>query len=708
VRRSRVVFALLLAGLVFVGGGSSAVQSSTDWPGFHHDKRHTGVSTDTAIGASNVASLGVDWVANTGSPAYTSPAVAFNAQLGKTLVYIGNQSGTLTAYDANTGDRVWYFKAPSTIQSSPTVSGKYLYVGASDHKLYALNAATGQVACSFDTGGVISSSPLVVNPDGTGLVVYFGDNGLTGNDDGGDEWAINAVDPNPAANCSVKWKFTGFNSSLSGSWSPPAFGTDSTGRRLVVFGSSDPDDAVYALDARTGEKVWRFQAGQGSDTDVGAGPTISVPGPNGFPDGAVYVASKYREFYAIDLKTGALDWKFSIRDDSPASGGAPRSTAALLGHNVYFGYGAGVYDLDARTGAKVWKTEDFGPSIPEVISSPAISGASGNQVLFVGDTGTAGTFRAYSLTGHQLWSYDSGSFVYGSPAIANGHMYIASSNGLLYAFKVGGGVSGKPSATISSPSDGSTVTNDGSPIQISGTSSDDTGVSRVYVAVKDTASGRWWDPDKQVWSPVFQQMPATLANPGGTSTGWTASLPAPTDGGVFLVQADAVDTDGQHDPNLPSVKFTLTSLSNPPDTTIGAPTLRQIFYPPCCDANGLFFMPYYVTVSGNATDTQGAHPGVMQVRVSVRNIEHGEYWCGEGGCPGEPGVFWQPAFTSVLATLDSPGATSTGWSTRFLIYDHEHTYRIVAWATDNDGTDDPTRAQVNKVCVNWPTDNRCL
>ena len=105
-----------------------------------------------------------------------------------------------------------------------------------------------------------------------------------------------------------------------------------------------------------------------------------------------------------------LDWRFSIRNDSPSAGGATRSTAALLGNDLYVGYGAGVYDLDATTGAKIWKTEDFSPTTPEVISSPAIAGPPGDRVLFIGDVG--GAFRAYSLAGRQLWSYDSGAFVY--------------------------------------------------------------------------------------------------------------------------------------------------------------------------------------------------------------------------------------------------------------------------------------------------------
>ena len=138
----------------------------------------------------------------------------------------------------------------------------------------------------------------------------------------------------------------------------------------------------------------------------------------------------------------------------------------------------------------------------------------------------------------------------------------------------------KPSSQMTSPSDGSTVGNDGSPITLAGASTDDVGVSKVYVAVRNTASGRWWDPVAGAWSPVFQQTQATLRHPGAASTSWTTSVPAPAEGGVFYVQADAVDSDGQHDPKLPSIRFTLTSLTNPPQTTIASPSLHQIFYPP--------------------------------------------------------------------------------------------------------------------------------
>jgi len=402
-----VIAALLVLPLSLAPGPVRAAGPiGADWPMWHHDQAHSGVSPDTQIGASNVAGLALRWQADIAG-SYTSPVVVYNASLDRTLVYVGNNNGTFSAYDAVTGDRVWYYKVPAPIQSSPAVDGNVVYFGANDHNLYALNATTGGFICRLDVGGLIDSSPVVADPDGGGKVVYLGDAGLSGSDDGGAFFAINAVDPNPAADCSVRWSYNSFgdppgSQPLVGSWSPPAFGRDVNGRAVVVFGGSSPEGAVYALYAVTGTRIWRYQTQLFTmDQDVGAGPTLSAPGVNGFADGVAYVAGKDSILYAFDLTTGALIWTSSFRGGRH---GATRSTAALVGRTLYVGNGVGpdVMAVDAVTGARVWTGFDSGTG--EVISSPAVTGAPGDQVLFAGDTN--GNLYGQSLaTGALLWKY---------------------------------------------------------------------------------------------------------------------------------------------------------------------------------------------------------------------------------------------------------------------------------------------------------------
>jgi outer membrane protein assembly factor BamB len=685
---------------------TATIADADDWPMFHRDNRHTGLSTETTIRGSNADSLTFQWVVNTGAPSYVSPAVAFNSTLGKSLAYVGNQVGTVTAYDTTTGDRVWWFNAGAAIQSSPAVAGNTVYVGSSDHKLYALNATTGGFRCAFTTSGVVASSPVVANLAGVGDVVFVGENGLSGADDGGHVWAIKASD------CSQLWVFDGFgeppgSATLAGSWSPISFARDVNGRSLAIFGGSSSDSGVYAVDARTGQRVWRFQAATfAEDDDVGAGATVSPPGMNGFADGVVYISGKSRIVYALNLRTGQFIWQFSIRADSPTVGGSTRSTAALVANRLYVGYGAGLYALNALTGAKVWRSRDVGPATPEVISSPAVSGPIGDRAIVFGDMG--GKIRALNLaTGAPVWSYATGGFIYASPALANGKVFITSSDGFLYSFGFGGGASAKPETTLVSPAPASTIPNPNGSVTLSGSASDDTGVDQVLVAVKNSNANRWWDPSILSWVKVFTQYPATLSNAGGSSTNWTATFPAPPGGGPFYTQAEAVDGDGQHDPTVAVSRFTIDPLGSPPATAIASPRDRQIFYFPLNGDGTVNRTSFPVTITGSASDPDGTKIGIARVYVAVTNYEHQEFYCGASGCPGNPTELWRPQWTQLQAQLASPGSASTTWSVSFPVYDHPHSYKIQAWAVDRDGEVDQTRAISFPVCVRDPGSTFC-
>ena len=158
-----------------------------------------------------------------------------------------------------------------------------------------------------------------------------------------------------------------------------------------MFGSSDPDDSVYALDARNGKLVWRFQTKiTAPDQDVGAAPTISRPGVNGFHHGVVYINGKDNIEYAIDLLTGKEIWEFNLQKSSGGAAATSQSAAALIGRRIAVPYGRYVFALDATTGAQAWRSD---PASGSYFSSPSVSGAPVDQVVVVGDD--AGDERGY-------------------------------------------------------------------------------------------------------------------------------------------------------------------------------------------------------------------------------------------------------------------------------------------------------------------------
>jgi streptogramin lyase/outer membrane protein assembly factor BamB len=413
-----------------------------NWPTFLYDNLHSGVSPDPALGATAAPGLALRWKTSVGAaqaPVKSSPAVAYNPTRAKTLVYAATSSGTIDAIDLATGAIIWTTSGYGAIYSSPVVAANTVYVGTATNlgtngQLVALDATTGQLQCTFVAHGRIFDPPVVGQIDTTGPVVFFGDSGISETSNAGHEWAINGVG-NTAGACTQRWVFnawnnSGTNHSDTGSWSPPALATDSTGRPLVVMGSSQPDDSVYALDARTGAKVWRFQTQIGNDTDVGAGPTISPPGYNGFAHGVVYIDGKDFIEYALDLLNGTKIWEFNLQTHSGGiTAENEQSTAAFTLGRVIVPYAGYLFSINPNTGAQMWRSPS---ATGQYFSSPIVSGAVGDRVILLGDD--ANTEHAYRLDdGTPLFAYTTGGPIYSSTAIASGTMLFGSNDGYLYA-----------------------------------------------------------------------------------------------------------------------------------------------------------------------------------------------------------------------------------------------------------------------------------
>ncbi len=541
-----------------------AGSSAFDWPEFHLDPGLTGYAQNSPLSTSVAPGLGVARATNLYGAALDSPVVAYDASLGKTLAYVGNEAGDVEAVDIATGKIRWGEWLGSPIRTTPVVSGGAVYVGTfnSPH-LYKLDASTGAVDCSVAAPQPIEGTPLVVTPPGGTPTVYIGTN-----DSSTASGPLMAVD---AGNCALKWAFTGYGV-RSGTWTAAAYGLDASGEPLVVFGSADPDSAVYALDAVTGTEVWRFAIDNPppGSFDVGAGVEISPPGVNGFTGGVAYVPSKYGIMYALDLTTGAEIWSTNFDQIANTTEGS-RSTAALDGTNLVFGYGHGLLDLNALDGSVKWLYKD--PSSTESISSPAIAGASPNEVVAVGDLG--GGFDVVSLaTGTQLYRYQTGGYITASPAVTDGNVLICSSDGFLYDFAVGGGNDASlPTTTITSPTGSGgtlpTLPNPNGDLTISGSATDPSGVNAVVVAVQENGSGgEWWDAATNTWSSGPVGDSAALANRGATSSSWTFSYPVPRAGGTYSVTAYSASTSGQSDTSGAQVSFAVTASKRGPHINV--------------------------------------------------------------------------------------------------------------------------------------------
>ncbi|MCW4055213.1 MAG: PQQ-binding-like beta-propeller repeat protein, partial [Candidatus Bathyarchaeota archaeon] len=83
----------------------------------------------------------------------------------------------------------------------------------------------------------------------------------------------------------------------------------------------------------------------------------------------------------------------------------------------------GIHALDASSGIELWNFSSLGS-----VSSPAVA----DGILYVGSTDD----RVYALnasTGNTIWSYTTGDCVFSSPCVADGKVFIGSDDGKVYA-----------------------------------------------------------------------------------------------------------------------------------------------------------------------------------------------------------------------------------------------------------------------------------
>ena len=187
-------------------------------------------------------------------------------------------------------------------------------------------------------------------------------------------------------------------------WSSAALGV-AGGRPLVVAGNYD--HTLYALDAATGETLWRFTTG---------GPVHAAP--VFFRDGArelLLAASNDRIVYALAPATGQQVWVHAVEDFRPTLGGARLAAPCVGGTDtrddaVFVPYWlwdrslahsmqrSGVVALSVEDGRPLWRA-DVGDS---ELTAAIFARVRGRGMLFLGSS-SGNVFALAAKSGEVLW-----------------------------------------------------------------------------------------------------------------------------------------------------------------------------------------------------------------------------------------------------------------------------------------------------------------
>lgn len=332
-----------------------------------------------------LVAAGCDWTMFGDGPAHT------NYDATEKTIGVGNVASLTTAWTGATG---------GFVQSSAAVVDGVAYVGSYDGKLYAFDAA-GSTGCSgtpktcaplwttMSLGVGVYASPAVVNG-----VVYIGSSEKLYAFDAAGSTGCSGV----PKTCSPLWTSVGTGTVIDSS--PAVAGG------VVYFGSGP---RLYAFDAggstgcsgapKTCAPLW-----------TAAVPNLGYSSP-AVARGVVYIASRSSGPETYDAKLYAFD-----AAGSTGCSGTPKTCAPL--------WTAGI------------ETSDSPPAVANGVVY--VGAVDRDESLFAFDAAGSTGCSGIPKTCEPLWTAGTQSGVYSSPAVANGIVYVGSSDRRLYAFDATG------------------------------------------------------------------------------------------------------------------------------------------------------------------------------------------------------------------------------------------------------------------------------
>ncbi|HKK82313.1 MAG TPA: PQQ-binding-like beta-propeller repeat protein [Prolixibacteraceae bacterium] len=316
----------------------------------------------------------------------------------------------------------WLFDAEGIFKSAPVVCNGKVLAGSTNGTMYCLNLQ-GDSVWGVKTDNAIEAPALI--HDGA---AYFGN--LSG--------AFFAVDMNTGDEI---WQYKTDNQIMGA----PAF-YEKNDKKIIVVGSYDY--YLHGIDARTGKNIWKYE----SDNFLNGAPAIYngqaiFGGCDGFlhivdiengnlirkvdvgtyvaaspavHNGIAYVGDYESGFTCVDIDKGEILWRFENEDGTLPFLGSPAyiNGKIIIGNRDKF-----LYCFNAEDGKLLWKTNTGN----RIDGSAVIDKQNALVVNMRGDV---------NLINHEngeiVWTYQLGSGVMKSPAVIEGRIFLASTDGNLY------------------------------------------------------------------------------------------------------------------------------------------------------------------------------------------------------------------------------------------------------------------------------------
>ncbi|WP_164111019.1 MULTISPECIES: PQQ-binding-like beta-propeller repeat protein [Sphingobacterium] len=190
-------------------------------------------------------------------------------------IFTANTVGEVYALDLNSGKKIWSFKTGGKVYATPEVYKGIVVVGSTDHHIYGLDAKTGIKKWTVQANKAVLGTASIAEGN-----AYLGDSD-------GKFRCIRISDGK------VLWTFNEVKGYVS---TKP---TIADGK--VIFGSWQ--NGFYALDLKTGAKVWDWSSGA-TNRMFSAAACYPVVANN-----RVFIVAPDRFMTALDLKTGQQVWR---------------------------------------------------------------------------------------------------------------------------------------------------------------------------------------------------------------------------------------------------------------------------------------------------------------------------------------------------------------------------------------------------------------